>query len=201
MAKRGKALFKTVCLGKCKSRNLPARLNLSSLAPEMNRLWEASIREIESGVVREHAALLVWEGEKLRLTNIVEGADDEVDPSYQLSEGQQFVDTFHTHPYVSGLMGIAFSGEDFASALAHRENLSIVHCGDKIAALVRTQMTPKFFDDETLDDEAKQIVRTNRRVLTFSDAVLQMNIAFCKRYHLGFYSGSLSGQLRLEFRP
>ncbi len=98
-------------------------------------------------------------------------------------------------------MGVSFSGEDFASALAQGEDLSIVHCGDKIAALVRTQMTPKFFDDETLDDEAKQMVRTNRRALTFSDAVLQMNISLCKRYQLGFYSGSLSGQLRLEFKP
>ncbi|MDZ7361748.1 MAG: hypothetical protein ONB46_13635 [candidate division KSB1 bacterium] len=76
MAERGKALFKSVCLGKCKSRDLPARLNLSSLAPEMNRLWEASVREIASGVVREYGALLVWERERLRLTNIVEGADD-----------------------------------------------------------------------------------------------------------------------------
>jgi len=60
LAKRGKALFKTICLGKCKSRDLPVRLNLSSLAPEMNRLWDASVREIKSGMVREHAALLVW---------------------------------------------------------------------------------------------------------------------------------------------
>jgi len=99
VAKRGKALFKSVCLGKCKSRDLPARLNLSSLAPEMNRLWEASIRDIESGVVREHAALLVWKWDNLRLTNIVEGVDDEVEPDYQLQEGEQFVGTFHTHPF------------------------------------------------------------------------------------------------------
>ena len=201
MAKRGEALFKSICLGKCKSRDLPKRLNLSGIAPEMNRLWDASVRELASGVVREHAALLVWERESLRLTNFVEGADNEVEPSLQLDEGQQFVGTFHTHPYATGLMGIAFSGEDFASTLAQGENLSIVHCGDKIAALVRTPMTPKIFDNETLDDEAKQIVRANRRVLTFADAVLKMNIALCKRYQLGFYSGNLSGQLRLEFRP
>jgi len=53
----------------------------------------------------------------LQLTNIVEGADDEVEPSYQLAEGQQFVGTFHTHPYVTGWRGAGFSGEDLATAL------------------------------------------------------------------------------------
>lgn len=93
--------------------------------------------------------------------------------------GQQFVGTFHTHPYASGLMGMAFSGEDFASALAHRENLSILHCGDKIVALVRTELTPKRFEDEPIDDEARELVRRNRRVLSLSDVVLKMNVIFC----------------------
>jgi len=201
LAKRGKALFKSVCLGKCKSRDLPAKLNLTGIAPEMNRLWDASVRELASGVVREHAALLVWERESLRLANIVEGADDEVEPDFQLSTGQRFAGTFHTHPYVSGLMGIAFSGEDFAITLMHCENLSLLHCGNKIVALARTQFTPKFLDDEMIDNKAKELVRTYRRQLSLSDAVLQMNIAFCKRYHFGFYSGSVAGKLRLEFRP
>jgi proteasome lid subunit RPN8/RPN11 len=94
---------------------------------EMNRLWEASVREIDSGIVREHAALLVWEREGLRLTNIVEGKDDEVLPNYQLEEGQQFVGTFHTHPYVTGWLGIPFSEADIASTLVHKENISIIH--------------------------------------------------------------------------
>lgn len=201
MAKRGKALFKAVCLGKCKSRDLPARLNLSSLAPKMNRLWEASIREIESGVVREHAALLVWEREKLRLTNIVEGADDEVVPEYELTSEQQLVGTFHTHPYVTGKMGIAFSGTDIASAIADGENLSIVHSGNQIAALARTEFTPRIVDEKTILKEEKELLRFYRETIISPQAILKINLIFCKHYNLGYYLGNITGQLRLKFQP
>jgi hypothetical protein len=127
LARPGKAIFKAVCLGKCKTHDLPKRLNLTGIAPQMNRLWEASIRDLKSGIVREHAALVVWERGRLHLTNFVEGTDDEVHPDYHLEKGQQFVGTFHTHPYATGWLGIAFSGTDIASALIYRENLSILH--------------------------------------------------------------------------
>ena len=201
MSKRGKALFKSICLGKCKSRDLPTRLNLSEIALEMNRLWEASIREIESGAVREHAALLVWEREKLRLANIVEGVDDEVEPNYQLQEGEQFVGTFHTHPYVNGMMGIAFSGSDIASALADRENLSILHSGNQISTLVRTELTPEFVDTETIENKARELFKTFIRDFPLATAVLKMNIVLCKQYRLGFYWGKTTGRLSLELRP
>ncbi|MCI0694656.1 Mov34/MPN/PAD-1 family protein [candidate division KSB1 bacterium] len=201
MTKRGKALFKAVCLGKCKSRDLPARLNLSSLAPEMNRLWEASVREIASGVVREHAALLVWERENLRLANIVEGADDEVEPSYQLAKGQQFVGTFHTHPYVTGWLGIPFSEADIASTLVHKESIAILHSGTQIYALVRTEMTPKFVEWQVVVNQALELFKKYSRFCSFPGTVFNMNIGMFEHYNLGFYSGNIAGQLILEFRP
>jgi hypothetical protein len=201
LAKRGKALFKSVCLGKCKSRDLPARLNLSNLAPEMNRLWEASIREIKSGVVREHAALLVWEREGLRLTNIVEGTNNEVDPDNRLQQGQQFVGTFHTHPYVRGWQGVAFSGADIASTIADGENLSIVHSGTQIFALARTELASQIIDEEELEETAQKLVKSYMRSLSLPDAVLKMNIALSKRHHLSFYLGNTTGKLKLKFKP
>jgi hypothetical protein len=167
----------------------------------IERLWEASIRDIELGVVREHAALLVWERGNLRLTNIVEGTDDEVEPSYQLAVGQQFVGTFHTHPYVTGMMGMAFSGADIASALADGENLSIVHSGNQISGLARTELTPKFVDTETIENSASASFRSFIHYFPLPIAILKMNLALCKRYRLAFYSGNTTGRLRLEFRP
>ena len=201
MAKRGKALFKSVCLGKCKSRDLPARLNLSSIASEMNRLWEASVREIASGVVREHAALLVWERDGLRLTNIVEGADDEVVPEYELASGQQFVGTFHTHPYVTGKMGIAFSGTDIASAIADGENLSIVHSGNQITALVRTELTPPIVDEKAILKQEKELLKFYRKTIFSPQTIIKINLIFCRQYNLGYYLGNITGQLRLKFQP
>jgi hypothetical protein len=201
VAKRGKALFKSICLGKCKSRDLPARLNLSAIAPEMNRLWEASIREIESGVVREHAALLVWERERLRLTNVVEGTEDDVEPDYRLATGQQFVGTFHTHPYATGLMGMAFSGADIATALFYHERLSVVQSGDLVVAMARTELTPKFFDTGAIERSAKALFENYRRIFPLQAAVLKMNRSLCEQHKLGFYGGDISGQLHLEFRP
>ena len=201
MAKRGKALFKAVCLGKCKSRDLPARLNLSKIAPEMNRLWEASIREIDLGVVREHAALLVWESESLRLTNIIEGTGDEVEPEYELKEGQQFVGTFHTHPYVKGLQRMAFSGTDIASAITDEENLSLVHSGSQIFCLVRTEFTPEVVDETAIIEQERKLLRFYQRAFSVSQALFKINLFFCQQYGLGFYTGEISGKLKLEFRP
>jgi hypothetical protein len=167
----------------------------------MNRLWKASIRDIESGVVREHAALLVWERGNLRLTNIVEGTDDEVEPSYQLAIGQQFVGTFHTHPYANGLTGMAFSGTDIATALFYHENLSIVQSGNLITAVTRTDLTPELFDANKIEDDANAFFEKYRRIFSLQSAVLKMNRALCEQYHLAFYGGEVTGQLLLEFRP
>jgi len=199
LAKRGKALFKSVCLGKCKSHDLPKRLNLTGIAPEMNRLWEASVRELGSGVVREHAALLVWERERLRLTNIVEGADDQVKPNYQLEKGQQFVGTFHTHPYVTGWLGIPFSEADFASTLVQKEKLAILHSGTHIFALARTEMTPEFVEWKAVVNKAFELSQKYRRFCSFPGTVFNMNIGMCENYNFGFYSGEVTGQLKLEF--
>jgi len=201
LAKRGNALFKSVCLGKCKSRDLPKRLNLTGIAPEMNRLWDASVRELASGVVREHAALLVWERERLRLTNIVEGADDEVVPEYELTSEQHFVGTFHTYPYVTGKMGIAFSGMDIASAIADGENLSIVHSGNQIAALVRTEFTPKIVDEKAILKHEDELLWFHRDTILTPQTILKINLIFCKQYNLGYYLGNITGQLRLRFQP
>jgi len=201
VAKRGKALFKSICLGKCKSLDLPAKLNLTDIAPEMNRLWDASVRELAGGFVREHAALLVWERESLQLTNIVEGTDEDVNPDFQLLPSQQFVGTFHTHPYAKGLQGMAFSGTDIASAITDKENLSVVHSGSQIFCLVRTEFTPSVVDEIAILQQERKLLRLYQDTFSVVQALFKINLFFCEKFKLGFYTGDSSGKLELELRP
>lgn len=137
----------------------------------------------------------------MRLTNIVEGMDGEVGPNYQLAVRQRFVGTFHTHPYVQGWLGIPFSDADIASSLVHKENVAVIHSGNHIYALVRTEMTPQFVDWQIVTNQAQELFKTYSRFCSFPGTVFNMNIGMCERYNFGFYSGGITGQLNLEFRP
>jgi len=99
------------------------------------------------------------------------------------------------------MMGIAFSGSDIASALADRENLSIVHSGNQLSVLVHTELTPQFVDTETIENNARALFRTFIHDFPLATAILKMDIVLCKRYWLGFYWGNTAGRLSLEFRP
>jgi proteasome lid subunit RPN8/RPN11 len=86
--------------------------------------WQKSVRDIDKGVVKEYAAILVegQEGE-IKLVNPVEGTSDSVTPNLDIAEDEEFVGTFHTHPYEDGTT-TAFSGQDIASALETQEKIS-----------------------------------------------------------------------------
>ena len=58
--------------GRCPSAKLPATLDLTGIRRTMKQLWNASIRNIATGVVLEHAATLVRSAEgKVRLVYLV----------------------------------------------------------------------------------------------------------------------------------
>ena len=80
---------------------LPEQLELGEqVAQQMDALWQNSVQDIDKGVVREYAATLV-EGQdgELKLVNPVEGTSNSVVPNLDITEDEEFVGTFHTHPH------------------------------------------------------------------------------------------------------
>jgi len=195
-------ILQSVCLGQCKSTDLPAQLDLSDNAAEMNRLWRRSIQQIRRGIVTEFGATLVWEHGRLLLINIVQGTAGEINLKMQVYKAQRFVGTFHTHPYEEGWLGIAFSGEDFASAINAQENLSIVHGGNRIAVLVHTDKSSKAVNRHSIIKRANALLK--RYLIEgnlFDEAVLKLNIDLCAIHKIPLYLGTPDGRLTLRYKP
>ncbi len=182
---------------------VPEQLELGEeVAQEMDTLWQKSVQDIDKGVVKEHAATLVkgQEGE-LKLVNPVEGTSNSVTPDLDIAEDEEFVGTFHTHPYKEGTT-TAFSGQDIASALETQEEISLVRSGDETYALARTDLTPEVLDaDEVREAFDQEMLRhMDDPNVSFSEAVYLANIETCRRYGLAFYKGK-GGRLTEVYRP
>jgi len=189
--------------GRCPSRKLPATLELTGMRRSMRRLWNASIQHIESGVVLEHAATLVCDAEgKVELVHPVSGTPDEVVPNYDSDAGEIFIGTFHTHPYENGLTGMAFSGEDIASAINEAEWISLVQSGNDIFALIRTDKTVSQIDSYVVVERVNRLYNSLlRRQLSAPDALWIANLHICRTCGLAFYAGKMSEKLEVIFQP
>jgi hypothetical protein len=196
-------MLQAICLGQCKSTDLPTQLDLSDNAAEMNRLWRRSIREIRRGIVTEYGAILAWQRGKLRLAQIARGTSNAIVIKPQVDREQKIVGTFHTHPYKEGWLGITFSGEDFASAINTQENVSVVHSGNRIAALVRNEKSSKSVDSDDIIDLADVLVRRyySKELIPFDEAALKMNVDLCTIHKSAFYLGAPDGRLTLRYKP
>ncbi len=182
---------------------LPEQLELGKqVAQEMDVLWQKSVQDIDKGVVREHAATLVkGQEDELKLVNPVEGTSNSVTPNLDIAEDEEFVGTFHTHPYEEGTT-TAFSDQDIASALETQEKISLARSGDETYALARTDLTPETVDaDEVREAFHQEVLRhLDDPNVSFSDAIYLANIEMCRRYGLAFYKGK-GGSLREVYRP
>jgi len=196
-------ILQTICLGQCTSNNLPDQLDLSNIAAEMNRLWRRSIREIRRGIVTEYGAVLVWQHNKLRLTQVTQGTENAIALKPRAVRGQKIVGTFHTHPYKEGWLGITFSGEDFASVINTHENVSVVHSGSRIAVLVCNDKSSRLVNGYDIIDLANVLVRQyySKEHIPLDEASLQMNIDLCMIHKIAFYIGALDGRLTLRYKP
>jgi len=99
-------------------------------------------------------------------------------------------------------LGIGFSGEDFASAINAQENVSIVHGGNRIAALVRTDKSSETVMEYQIIERAKALLK--RYLLesnVFDEAVLKLNIDLCAIHKIAFYLGAPNGRLTLRYKP
>ncbi|MFQ5854429.1 MAG: hypothetical protein ACE5LU_02130 [Anaerolineae bacterium] len=189
--------------GELPSAELPNRLDISSMAEDMNRLWQRSIAEIDRGQVIEWGAVLVVDSEgALQLKNAVAGTSGDVAIAVELSSGETLAGTFHTHPYEDGTTGMPFSGTDIASALASGENLSIVQSGDEVFALIRTEKTQSLEELAALIEEFNSAYTSYFNAgLSEQDAGIAANLDMCAKYGLAFYRGHASGELRKVYGP
>lgn len=190
--------------GELTSAELPEHIDLGELNAAMNELWERSIRDIDQGRVTEWGGILALDAEgNLTLTNQVAGTAYSIafDLSH-ISDEVIFVGTFHTHPYESGLTGMAFSGADIANAINRRESLSLVQSGDLVFAVVRTEKTPDQVDWSAIDEELDALYRGYvKEGLFLDEAAFQANLDLCARYGLAFYWGEIFGELWEVYRP
>jgi len=190
--------------GRLSWRNLPEEIDLPhSLWQQMDELWQRSIAYVAEGQVSEWGGVLVLdEQDHLRIIGETKGTAGQVTLDPTVSEGETFVGTFHTHPYASGLTGIAFSGADFASTINHGQMLSVVQSGDDVFALMRTDQTPRAVDNRQLAGEFNEAYREYYRSgLSAQDAALLANLVFCTRYGLVFYSGKNGQSLKEVYKP
>jgi hypothetical protein len=119
-----------------------------------------------------------------------------------MGDNETFVGTFHTHPYASGLTGMAFSGADFADAINRGNILTLVQSGDVIFALVRTEKTPSQVDWNELRRELDKLFIGYLAEEMFPDeAAFEANLDMCARYGLAFYWGEVFGELQEVYRP
>jgi hypothetical protein len=100
-------------------------------------------------------------------------------------------------------LGITFSGEDFASAINTQENVSVVHSGNRNAALVRNDKSSKFVVSYDIIDLADALVRRyySKELIPFDEATLQMNMDLCTIHKIAFYVGAPAGRLTLRYKP
>ena len=181
---------------------LPEKLELGEeVAQEMEALWRKSVQDVDKGMVKECAATLISQEGKFLLINPVEGMSASVTPIREVSEGQEFVGTFHTHPYEDGTTA-AFSGQDIAYALEHKDPLTLVRSGDEVFALMRTNKTAREVDASKVKQEFEQVLAEymDNPAVSFSEAVYLANIELCRRYGLAFYRGK-GESLKEVFRP
>jgi hypothetical protein len=169
----------------------------------MKQLWKESIRNITDGETLEHAATLVrLLSEKVKLSYPVVGTADHVEPIYDVHQGETFIGTFHTHPYERGLTGMAFSGEDIASAINEEEWISLAQSGDEVFALIRTDKTVPFVDSHAVASQLSHLYNAFLNTdLSPQSALRIANLQICSTYGLAFYAGQIGKPLEVKFKP
>jgi len=169
----------------------------------MKRLWGESVQAIDTGIVTEHAATIVWTAAgKVQLSYFAIGTPDGAEPSYHVQPDETCVGTYHTHPYENGLTGMSFSGPDIASAINRAEWISLVQSGADVFALIRTDKTPERVSLALLEWEVEALYAMGLQLhLAPPDALWIANLEMCATYGLAFYAGEADTPLEVIFKP
>jgi len=188
--------------GEIDSTALPAEIELDkSLWQAMDGLWQRSVQRITQGKVTEWGGTLMLDTEdRLRLVKVRQGTRGYV--TIESDTPDQFVGSFHTHPYPDGTTGIGFSGADIADTISSGELLSIVQSGQEVFALLRTELTPTWVNRSRLQREHDDLHYDYLgRVLSVQRAVHYTNVDLCEAYGLAFYVGVTFHKLEEVYRP
>lgn len=100
------------------------------------------------------------------------------------------------------MTGIAFSGEDIASAINEAEWISLVQSGDDVFALIRTDQTVSQIHPHVVVGQVNSLYNSLlHRRLSAPDALWIANLQVCKTYGLAFYAGKIREKLEVIFQP
>jgi hypothetical protein len=136
--------------------------------------------------VNEWGGVLVLDDmANFKLINITKETDQQI--SLRIPIQLTFVGSFHTHPYVDGTTGIAFSGADIADAINNREIISIVQPLWDVFVLMGANTVP-YQVDRTLLKYQHSALHHQYLSEGMSDrrAVYYANLDICEAYHLTF---------------
>ena len=180
---------------------LPETVKLSELLwHEMDKLWQMSVVNIESGVVVEWGGLLVIQEGELALIELTEGTDTHI--RLVVPALTDFVGSFHTHPHASGYTGIGFSGADFADMVNQGERVSVVQSGQHLFMILRTENTPATTVVNKwrvrMNSLFEQSYKERQDILAAS---LVANQTISRELGLAFYYGWAFRQLVEVYRP
>lgn len=182
--------------------DLPAEIELhADLWRMMDRLWRRSVERIEQGQVSEWGGVLVLDkDDNLKLVNPRQGTAGYVPIEYEAED--EFVGSFHTHPYASGITGVGFSGADIADTINSGERLSILQSGEDVFMLLRTDTTPTWVNVQRLKREHDDLHYDYlSRMLSVQRAIHYTNVDLCEAYGLALYVGVVFHKLEEVYRP
>lgn len=192
----------TFLRGQLSLSDLPEKIELDKhLWQVMDELWQRSIQYIDQRRVSEWGGVLVLdELDNLKLINITKGTDQHI--SLRIPIQLTFVGSFHTHPYIDGTTGIAFSGADIADAINNREIISIVQSGRDVFVLMGANKVPSQVN-RTLLKYQHTVLHHQYLSEGMSDrkAVYYANLDICEAYHLTFYTGQVFSSLWEVYQP
>jgi hypothetical protein len=138
---------------------------------------------------------------KVRLDYVVAGIANAVTPVYTVAPDETCIGTYHTHPYVEGLTGMAFSDTDIASVIEFEEWISLVQSGDEVFALIRTEKTVNSVVSSVLEVDFDLFLNIALRVGSSEREALEAaNIGVCRLYGLAFYGGQIDRNLEVIFK-
>ncbi|MBI3920701.1 MAG: hypothetical protein HY318_04720 [Armatimonadetes bacterium] len=184
-------------------RKLPDRL---VFPPAVHRqfalLWRRSVEsQTEWGMT-----LCVDVAGKVHCRHVCPGSKGGFAPVLRTRSGERLMGVYHTHVYIGGETGIAFSDGDFAEFVRHPEvPLFVLQSGDDLFALVRTTRTasaaPGDFSggDGQFYGRLVEHLEVNQR-FTFQEALLHTNLDFCRNLAIAFYQGIIREPLEVVVR-
>jgi hypothetical protein len=173
---------------------LPETIDPSLVTADMQRLWEAAVKESTKGPWREQVATIVLEAEEnVRFIHELAGQHDRVRAVLDVGSGQRLIGIFHTHALwpLEPHLGVGCGPEDIVGMIKDRYALSLLRSGPLVCALVRTDRT---VEDLRLADVVAQfqvgVEAWYAQEQSLCRAILRAGIDLARAAGLAYYAGT-----------